>query len=43
MKIVGVMGAVIGFVISLFLIGFIILSFIIKEEEYNERKRKNNK
>lgn len=39
MKIVGVMGALIGFVICLFLITFIIFSLIISGEDGYERKR----
>lgn len=43
MRIVGIMGVVIGFVIMLFLISFIIFCFIITGEDDYERTRKNNK
>ena len=43
MRIIGVMGAIVGFILALLLLSFIICSVLINGEFIDERKRKNNK
>lgn len=43
MRIVGLLGVVFGFIISLLLLSFIICAFVLNGDFDYERKRKNNK